>query len=470
MNIKTKSSDILWSYIGTALSMTANIIMIPVIVYYLDKENLGLWYVFCSIGSMTSLFDFGFSTTFARNITYCWCGAKKLNKENACLGHNLKIDWQLMKNVLAACKKVYFRISSLVVILLIFVGTPYIYTLTKYNFTGYLHYVAWCLYALAIFLNLYYGYYVAFLRGIGAIAIVNKNTVWARIAQIVITVGLLITGLGIIGASIGYLSYGLLFRYLSKTKFYAYQSIGCKLALFSEEFDEVGNLIEIVWHNAWRDGIVSLSNYLTDQASVIICSLFLNLVETGVYSLTVQIATAVGIVSSVFYTAQQPTLQSAYVSNDKEKLRNTMSLIVTIFLVSFIVLAIMTCIMGLPIMNMIKPDTKIPIWLFCFVVIYQFILRFRNCYTSYFSCTNRIPYVNSFIITSVASVLSSFVLTGLLGLGFLGLIISQILSQLMFNAWYWPLMAHKELDMTFVDLLNCGFLQIKEKIFKRNNL
>lgn len=108
MMIEIKGKDIVWSYLGALLSMAANIVMIPFLVYYLDENLLGLWYVFCSIGAMTALFDFGFATTFARNITYCFSGAKKLCKENIDESGLSDIDWQLMKNILYACQKIYF--------------------------------------------------------------------------------------------------------------------------------------------------------------------------------------------------------------------------------------------------------------------------------------------------------------------------------------------------------------------------
>ena len=91
MIIRIQKKDIMWSYLGALLSMTANIIMIPFLVYFLSSDMLGLWYVFCSIGAMTALFDFGFSTTFARNITYCWSGASILKKRG--LIFLLRIMW-----------------------------------------------------------------------------------------------------------------------------------------------------------------------------------------------------------------------------------------------------------------------------------------------------------------------------------------------------------------------------------------
>ena len=88
--------------------MAANIVMIPFLVYYLDENLLGLWYVFCSIGAMTALFDFGFATTFARNITYCFSGAKKLCKENIDESGLSDIDWQLMKTYYMHARKYIF--------------------------------------------------------------------------------------------------------------------------------------------------------------------------------------------------------------------------------------------------------------------------------------------------------------------------------------------------------------------------
>ena len=45
MMIEIKGKDIVWSYLGALLSMAANIVMIPFLVYYLDETLLGLWEV-----------------------------------------------------------------------------------------------------------------------------------------------------------------------------------------------------------------------------------------------------------------------------------------------------------------------------------------------------------------------------------------------------------------------------------------
>ncbi|UZT05994.1 hypothetical protein ONV75_15530 [Clostridium sp. LQ25] len=474
MRISVTKKDIIWSYIGTIMSMSANILMLPFIVYYLDSEMLGLWYVFSSIGSIATLFDFGFAVTFARNITYCWSGANELKKENVTFVEKQEPNYYLMKRVLYTCKRIYLIISLVALLLLITIGTVYIRYISR-NVIGNKHIVAWFIYAFAVFLNLYYGYFASFLRGVGAIDEANKNTVLARTAQIMATIILLAAGAGILGASIAYLVYGTLFRILGKFKFFRYHNIGEELKCIYDTQDkqQIKELFFVVWHNAWRDGFIAICNYFCNQISTLICSAYLTLSETGIYSLGVQIATAIATISATLYMAYQPGLQEAYISKNRIKLRNIMSIIVTIFILMFFIGTIGTVFIGVPILRLIKPETVIAIPVLLGLCIYQFILTFRNCYTSYFSCTNRIIYVKSFMISAVLCTILSFIFIGPLRLGVYGLIVAQILSQIVYNVWAWPIKAHREMELSFYEMARIGINQVKisiRNLFKREEI
>lgn len=43
---------------------------------------------------------------------------------------------------------------------------------------------------------------------------------------------------------------------------------------FSDKYN-LKYVFQNMWHNAWRDGIVSVNGYLTIQASILICASFL---------------------------------------------------------------------------------------------------------------------------------------------------------------------------------------------------
>ena len=457
MSINLSKVDIIWSYVGTILSMSANVLMLPVIVYYLDSDMLGLWYVFASIGGIAVLFDFGFGVTFARNITYSWSGASKLQKKDVNFADNTEPNFILMKKVLKACKIVYLSISSFSLLILLSLGTAYVVRITK-NIEGYSHIVAWIIYSIAVFLNLFYGYYSSFLRGVGAVGDANKNIVIARCFQIAMTIIFLALGWGIVGVSCAYFIYGYVFRYLGKYKFYRFNNIGFQLSLVREKTSsaELITLFKTVWYNGWREGLISIANYLSGYASTIICSMFLSLAETGSYSIGVQMAMAVSVISGTLYSAMQPQLQSAYIHHDIVKIRKTMAAILTSFFYLYIIGFVLVILVLVPILRFIKPESIISFPILFLLFVYYFILKFRDCYASYFSSTNRILYLNSFLISSIMCLALSILFAGPLKMGVWGIVIAQIISQLFYNVWYWMWKGNQEMETNLLSLFYIG--------------
>lgn len=467
MKITLTKKDVVWSYIGTIMSMGSNLLILPFILYFLDEDMFGLWGIFASIGTIATLFDFGFSVTFARNITYCWSGTSNLKKEGVIFIENHEVDFKLMKCVLTTCKRIYLLLSSIALIIMLTIGTGYVFYVSR-TINGYIHFLSWIIYSVAAFLNLYYGYFASFLRGVGAVDEVNINTVIARSVQIVSAIILLFLGAGITGVCIAYLLYGSVFRLLGKYKFYRYNHIGEHLEQVTENpsKDEQRKLLGIVWHNAWRDGAISICNYFCNQASTIICSMYLSLPETGTYSLGVQIASAIAQISGALYNAYQPELQGSYIRKDMCKTKKIMSVIVVTFIYLFLLGTAGVVLVGLPILKVIKPASVVSTSILLGLCLYQFMLKFRNCYTSYFSCTNRIIYLKSFFISSVVCIILSFILCGSMSMGIWGLIAAQIISQVSFNVWYWPFKAHKEMGLSAVKLMKMGNAEVIKMLKK----
>lgn len=465
MAVRLTNRDYIWSYIGVFLSLFSSVIMTPFVVYFLDGEQYGLWGVFQSLSAITTLFDFGFTTTFARNINYCWNGAERLEKTGAVYATESKANFYLMKKTMKACQTVFLIISLFALVLMLTVGTFYVRYIST-SIEGNAPTIAWIICAIAIFLNLYFGYYGSFLRGVGAISAANKATVFAKAVQIIITIVLLACGFGIIGTSVAYLSYGTLYRLLAKLSFNQFKNIGKSLKQISAKIPqkEVKEMFGIVWHNAWREGIVSLSNYLSNQACTVICSLYMPLTQTGAYSLAVHLGTAVAQFSAAMYTANQPVLQAAYINNDRNKMKRTMSLIVFSYTVLDLLGLLAVVVIGLPILRIIRSESVAGTGVVLAIGLYQFVLKFRNCYTSYFSCTNRIPYMSAFIVSSVGCVVLAVPFMGWFGWGIWGLIAAQLISQCLYNAWHWTLKAHKEMQLGLSETINLGKEESKKII------
>ena len=254
-----------------------------------------------------------------------------------------------------------------------------------------------------------------------------------------------------------------MFQYLGRNFFYGYQNIGKKLSEFKDPIDkkEIWNLFRTIWYNAWRDGIVSLSGYLSGQASVILCSLYLSLTETGAYSIGMQIANVIAMLSSTLYGTYQPAIQSNWLKRDMDKVREIMCLIVSVYVISFLLGAILVLTIGFPLLKLIRPEVIIGVPLMLGIFLGQFVLQFRNCYTSYFSCTNRLDYMSSFIFSSLLYLVITFILLDYFKMESWGLVVGQIISQCLFNIWYWPIKAHRELNLGWSNTWTvlCGIFQ-----------
>ena len=127
MTVKLSNKDYLWSYIGVAVSVCSYVAITPFALYFLSDDLYGLWGVFQSLVAITVLFDFGFSTTFARNINYCWSGAKELKKEGVRYSESSSPNYELMKKTMEACRMVFLVISCVALILMLTIGSAYIF-------------------------------------------------------------------------------------------------------------------------------------------------------------------------------------------------------------------------------------------------------------------------------------------------------------------------------------------------------
>lgn len=467
MKINVNRRDAMWNLIGIIMAMGANLIMLPFVLYFLDDSSVGLYYVFMTMSSLSVLFDLGFTASVSRIMTYAWSGAKELKLFGCDVEHDDKPNYILMQRIIRSCKYIYTTLSATALFLTLTVGTYYIYTISE-DIERSTVLISWMIYSVGIFLHLLFGYYAVFLRGVGAISAVNKATVLSRLLQIILCSVLLLCGFGLVGIAVAYVCYGVFYRLLAKNWFYRFNGIGNELKKVNLKKDEykTKELIKIIWPNTWRDGIVTLSNFSLNQATTIISSLYLSLYETGLYSLCVQLASAIAQIASVMLSAYQPSMQSAYANKDKETMKKNLSLITTSFVFLFALGMVVVIILGRPLIALVKPSYEFSILLMLSVGLYQFLLKYCNNFCVYFSSTNRIIYTRSFVISAVICVVLSLLSTGVLKGGAYGLALAGIMSQLIYNAWHWAVLAHQELRITPTYVLKTGFSEAIKLVAK----
>lgn len=463
MGIKTTKKDIIWNYIGAIMTLLSNVLLLPFMVYFIDSELLGLWYVFLSIGGIAVLFDFGFNPAFSRNFAYAWSGAVRLQKTGVTFVEGKEPNYILLGGLLKTCKKLYFRISLVALMLMAVFGTAYVRYVAS-DMSGYSHLIAWAIYCIAVFMNLYYGYYAAALRGVGAISQVYKATVISRSIQIITSLLLMYYGFQLVAVAIAYLLNGTIFRFLAKKYFENYKNIGKKIGKASNSIYEMNNICKTIWYNAWRDGLVTASAYLSNQATILVVSIFLSLTETAIYSISLQLITAIGIIAGVLYSSFQPALQSAHINNDLDKSKKLMSQMITVYYVVFWMGVLGLVGIGIPILAFIMPEMTIHIPILILISIYVFLYKQHNYFASYISNTNKVPYVKAFIFSSIFGIIFSILLMYFTNWGIWGLVGAQIVAQIIYNNWYWPMIVMKKLNTNIFSMLKLGTELIVKKI------
>lgn len=466
MNVSKQ--DVLWNYFGIFCRLGINVIIMPMILAYLTADEIGLWYIFASVGNIVILFDFGFAATLARNVAYCWSGATVLKAVDVAFEDNSQEpNLFLMNKVLITCKAIYFVISLLAIFILLTAGTFYMRFIT-HGLLEKQYMLSWFIYSLGVFLNLYYGYFTSFLKGVGAIAENNKAIVISKVLQIICSYILLKLDGGLLAVSIAFLISGIGLRISSKKFFYNYDNIGKRLEHFQFKIvpSELMENFRIIWHNAWRDGLVSLSNYMMTQVTTLICSLKLSLSVTGQYGLCLQIITLLANISMSLYGTYQPVMQQCFLQKNKERGRRILSLAIIVYWVIFIIGYICILLIGIPIIHLIKPSYDINIPLLSAIAVYTLLYNNHGLFTSYISNTNRVPYVKAYCISAIFSIILAILLLYFTPMGIWGLIAAEIGVNLTYNNWKWPKTVLDELNITVYGLFVLGLQEGKVFILK----
>jgi len=459
-NIKISHKDIGWAYVGSFFKVAANIVLLPIVLKLLSNEELGIWYVFGSISQIVVLLDFGFAATIARNIAYAWCGVDSLQKENVgIVTSHQKTNFEYFKLVLQTCKVIYTIIAGTALLFLLTVGLLYIKSLDTSSV------YAWIIYSIGVAINMRYCYYTSFLLGVGAIAENNKAAIITKLVQITVSIILLYAGYGVLGVSIAYLLSGVALRISSKWYFDNYDEIKNRLNTVKAKtsWSEIKNTFNIIWHNASKDGLVTLANYLNTQANTIICSSVLGLVTTGAYGLSVQLSSIAVTIAGIPFSTALPKLQEKAVLHDMTNGLKIFAGTMIIFSISYMILTGIVIAL-LPVISWLKPTLNINIYLLLAVFFFAYINQIYHYCASLISTFNTLPYTTAFIISSIAAVLLSFLLAKFSSLGIWALVVAPIVVSASYNLWKWPMHILKIYHASFPKFILEGYEYSKDYI------
>ena len=456
MGIKVTKKDIIWNYTNLFLTTAINIILLPFILKSLSSAEMGLWYVFTSFGSLAVLIDFGFSTTISRNVTFVWCGAKEIVKEGFTQNkENSDPNYYLLYKLIGTSKTIYLILASVVFLGLSTAGTFFIIESAKEQIAQSDYMIAWIIYLLSVVINIYFAYWIPLLKGIGAIKESNQVVVISKIIQLFLTIVGLFMGYGLIAVAIAYFISNLIMRLVAIYLFSKYQDVSYNLSKFKIikiPVKEKKDLFLSVWPNAYKQGLISLSNFVQKRASTLISSAYFGLEIASAVGLTQQIFDIIMSVGNALFNTYIPSMSYERVNGNIKKLKEYFfkAIGVSVYIILF---GGFSAIFISPyLLDLIKSDTTLlPISISAILLVGNFLTNTHTLSGAFISTGNTMPMYKSYILTSILTIILQLSFVNLTSLGITGLITSGLIANLLFNNWYWPMVSAKELNLSFED-------------------
>lgn len=468
--IQIRKKDVFWSYLAQIFITVSGFVTLPLILKLLSVEEIGMNYLMLSLGSLVSLFDFGFTPQFSRNIAYVFTGAQILKKEGVSVTQFRTVNYRLLATLIHTAEFIYRRLAFIVFLVMMTLGTYYIYFVTN-GFTNIDNSLPiWVLFSLGTFFNIYYSYYTALLIGKGLIMESKKAMVYSKLVYIVLAFIFLLSGLGLMGVVLANLIAPFVNRFISYRYFFT-TDLNAKVNVFNISKKEKLELFEIVWYNARKLGLVFVGSYAINKLSIFLAGLFLPLYDISSYGLMLQLFGLLSMISGMLFSVFEPQFSSLRTKGDINSLIKVFAFSMNVYYVTFIFGSFILVFLCPLLLKNLSSSVELPSY---FVMLIFAVVLFLEGNHSNFATlivtNNKVPFVKSALVAGFFIGLGDFILLKYTEFGIFGLVLVQGFVQIAYANWKWPLVVCKEFGINFVSFVAIGFNESIIRIKFKNHI
>lgn len=423
----------------------AGVILLPFMLNKLPEETIGIWNIFQVITALVALLDFGFQPSFARNISYVFSGVKELKREGVSeAAAGSETDYGLLKTTLRAMQVFYRRMSLAVFVLLLTVGTGYMYyVLQQYEGDRTEVLIAWLLLIAINAVNLYTFYYDALLTGKGYVKRAQQINIVGQLCYLVLGIGLLYAGFGLVAVVLSQLAAIVTKRILMYRTFYTRE---LRAALDSAEEGDYREILRTIMPNAVKMGLTSLGGWLVYKSAVLIGSAMLPLKVMAGFGITLQLIDILIRCGTVVYLSFVPKISQYRVERDYGQLRWIYKLSIGSMWLVVVAGGLGMIFLGNPILRLLHSQTMLiatgPMILLLVVHLLE-----RNHVISwgFLLADNRVPFFIPSLIAGGVTIVLTWLFVGPMDWDIWGLIAAPGIAQAVYQNWKWPYVVIREL-------------------------
>ena len=439
--------DFVWTMLATFFKIGAGVLLFPIILKMLPAETVGVWTIFVTITQLTFIFDFGFNTSFARNVSYVFSGVSLLKRdgyEHVESSSVDRIDYALLGGTIRAMRYFYSRMAVVLFVLFAVLGTFYVYTLMQ-DYSGNVGevYIAWGILVLINSYNLYTLYYEALLNGRGEIKRVHQIILVGNVVYILLAIVLILLGGGLVAIVASQAVSVLLVRFLSKKAFYTSSIIeGLSVADDSNYKD----VLYAITPNAIKVGLTSLGGFIINKSSLFIGSLFVSLETMGSYGITLQLLVVIGMMAGIVTRVYMPKVFQWRVEERLDLIKQKFYLSSVVMFLVFALSGIVIVLYGDWMLSVLKSNTTLlPTSLLILIFVQHYLEYNHSNAAQYLLSRNEVPFFKASLISAGCVLLLLGVFVVWLDMGMLGMILAPMIVQGVYQNWKWPLEVVREL-------------------------
>lgn len=449
--------DIVWAFLAQFMQFGSSIFLLPVVLRRLPVDDLGIWYIYTMIWSFVLLLDSTFSQTILRNIAYVFAGARVLLRSGIVAESKAAgIDYDLLYHVEHTCRLIYATVALIALVGMASAGTYYVFTVGR-GIDQRTLIISWAIFVVSVVFRLYYAYLDPFLRGSGKVAQSNQSIFYSRLANLVLSIALVLGGMGLVGVAAANLASSVVGRVLSRRYYYTAELKKHFRGLRSDR-ERVRGLFLIMWYNSWRTGVVAVGTFFLTKSSTFLASVYLGLQMTARVGLSVQVADLLLVLSSVVGNTFQTEFTALSKLGKRKELLRKFSVSWLVSIVTFVAGSVGVLIAGTPILSMIRSNTTLLNAPALALLLLTNLLGLNHMlFANLIVAKNEMPFVKPGLLSGIATLLLTIGLLRFTRLGEIALVLSQLVVQLTYNNWRWPYLVLKEHRTSVLWIARLGF-------------
>ncbi|KQN24421.1 hypothetical protein ASF00_16430 [Sphingomonas sp. Leaf34] len=427
--------------VAQALQYGSGLLLLPLVVRMLSAQEVGLWYIFIAAQGLSAVADFGFQPTIARYVSLVWSGGSSFDDPTEGNVGSHAPNLPLLANLIVTARRLYAGLATGLFLLLAAAGAFYVLPLARAGglaTTPVL--MAWTIFSTATALGVYFLWIPALLLGSGRIAQNYSFLVLARGGSAALGIGALLAGGGLIGLSAAFLLAQIIAR-IGGAMFLK----GLPLKSRTRDAERSRALLREIAPNASRLGLVGIGAFLVTRLSVFVVSSFYGLKAAGSFSISLQMLMAVTTVAQLPAQISLARIVEARMARDRTRLRQLALRGVVGFFVIAVSGSIAVIVLAPYLLVFLKSSVPpLPSATMILLAVTMVLEGNHSVHAFIITTANKVPFVIPSLVSGV--VVAILATTSCwLGLGVIGVIAAQGLTQAAYNNWKWPLMVWKDL-------------------------